>query len=74
MSVETSDVAVGRRSSLSATVLTPRVRRVLFIILLLGCTAIFMAPFLWLVSASLKVRADVFNSDIIILADHSQFI
>lgn len=65
MSVETSDVVVGRRSRLSATVFTPRVRRVLFIILLLGCTAIFMAPFLWLVSASLKVRADVFNSDII---------
>src|SRR5687768_6797695 len=39
--------------------------RALFLILLVICTAIFMAPFLWLVSASLKERADVFNSDLI---------
>lgn len=39
--------------------------RVLFLLLLGTCTVIFMAPFLWLLSASLKVRADVFNSDLI---------
>ena len=37
--------------------------KIAFIILLLGCTAIFFMPFVWLVSASLKVRADVFNND-----------
>lgn len=39
--------------------------RVLFMILLLGFTAIFFAPFVWLLSASLKPRADVFSSDLI---------
>jgi multiple sugar transport system permease protein len=39
--------------------------RVLFIALLLGFTAIFFAPFIWLISASLKPRAEVFNSDLI---------
>lgn len=43
--------------------LKKRVGRVLFTILLLCCTAIFMIPFVWLLSASLKQRADVFNSD-----------
>ena len=38
------------------------IRRILFIIVLLGFTALFLTPFLWLVSASLKTRADVFNS------------
>ena len=37
--------------------------KILFVILLVGCTVIFLIPFVWLVSASLKVRADVFNSD-----------
>jgi multiple sugar transport system permease protein len=37
------------------------VRRGIFIAILVGCTLIFMIPFLWLVSASLKQRADVFN-------------
>ncbi|MBK8020834.1 MAG: carbohydrate ABC transporter permease [Chloroflexi bacterium] len=40
-------------------------RRGVFIVLLIGCTLIFMSPFLWLLSASLKVRADVFNTDVI---------
>jgi multiple sugar transport system permease protein len=39
------------------------VRRVIFIALLIACTVIFLVPFLWLVSASLKVRADVFNNE-----------
>lgn len=65
MSTLTSEVAAGRQTSLLKTVFPPRVRQILFIVLLLGCTVIFMAPFLWLVSASLKVRADVFNSDIL---------
>lgn len=37
--------------------------KVVFIVLLIGCTIIFFTPFLWLVSASLKVRAEVFNSE-----------
>ena len=65
MSALTSEVPAGRQTSLLKTVFPPRVRQILFIVLLLGCTVIFMAPFLWLVSASLKVRADVFNSDIL---------
>src|SRR5690606_12335380 len=64
MSVMTGELAAGeRRMRLSR--LSLRVRRILFIVLLLGCTALFLAPFLWLLSASLKVRADVFNSDVI---------
>lgn len=39
--------------------------RALFIILLLGFTAIFFAPFVWLLSASLKPRAEVFSPDLI---------
>ena len=35
--------------------------RVLFIILLLGFTAVFFAPFVWLLSASLKPRSEVFS-------------
>lgn len=33
----------------------------LFILLLLACTALFLTPFLWLISASLKIRSEVFN-------------
>ncbi len=38
-------------------------KRIIFLALLAGCTVIFLIPFLWLLSASLKVRADVFNND-----------
>lgn len=38
--------------------------QILLISLLVICTIIFLAPFLWLVSASLKVRAEVFNTDL----------
>jgi multiple sugar transport system permease protein len=38
-------------------------RRILFIALLIGCTLLFMIPFLWLLSASLKIRSEVFNSE-----------
>ncbi len=41
------------------------VARVIFIALLIGCTIMFFAPFVWLVSASLKVRAEVFNNELI---------
>jgi multiple sugar transport system permease protein len=37
------------------------VKRALFLAILIGFTIIFILPFLWLVSASLKTRADVFN-------------
>jgi len=36
--------------------------RVFFLVLLTGCTALFLAPLVWLVSASLKTRAEVFSS------------
>jgi multiple sugar transport system permease protein len=39
--------------------------KAIFIVLLIGCTALFFAPFLWLVTASLKVRSEVFNSDLL---------
>lgn len=35
--------------------------RVLFVALLLGCSLVFLAPFAWLVSASLKLPSEVFN-------------
>lgn len=37
--------------------------KIVFIVLLFSCTVVFLIPFVWLVSASLKVRSDVFNSD-----------
>lgn len=39
------------------------IRRILFIIVLIGFTILFLTPFLWLVVASLKTRAEVFNSE-----------
>lgn len=41
------------------------VKRVLFVVLLVGCTIIFLAPLFWLISASLKVRSDVFSPSLI---------
>lgn len=37
--------------------------RLLFIVLLIGCSLMFLAPFAWLVSASLKVRSEVFGPE-----------
>ncbi len=43
----------------------PRARglgwRILFFLLLVGCTVLFLLPFAWLVSASLKLRSQVFD-------------
>ncbi len=39
------------------------VSRLIFFVLLIICTIMFLAPFVWLVSASLKPRADVFNPE-----------
>lgn len=41
------------------------VKRAIFILLLLVCTVIFLAPFVWLISASLKVRSEVFSFNFI---------
>lgn len=41
--------------------LRKRFWQVVFVVLLFVCTVIFLAPFVWLISASLKIRADVFN-------------
>ncbi len=49
---------VGKGSARGGRVL----ERALFLLVLLGCTVLFTAPFLWLVSASLKTRAEVFSS------------
>jgi multiple sugar transport system permease protein len=38
--------------------------RIVYLALLIVCTILFLAPFLWLVSASLKVRSEVFNSEL----------
>lgn len=38
-----------------------RLWQVVFIVMLFIVTVIFLAPFVWLISASLKLRADVFN-------------
>lgn len=37
--------------------------RLLFIALLIGCSIVFLAPFAWLISASLKVRSEVFSPE-----------
>ena len=39
------------------------VSRAVFLVLLSGCTVLFLAPFVWLVSASLKSRSEVFNNE-----------
>ncbi|HEX7001353.1 MAG TPA: carbohydrate ABC transporter permease [Trueperaceae bacterium] len=39
------------------------VGRGVFLALLSACTVVFLAPFAWLVSASLKSRSEVFNSE-----------
>lgn len=39
----------------------PLLRRLFFYALLVACSLLFLAPFLWLLSASLKVRSEVFN-------------
>ena len=41
------------------------VRRGLFVALLVGFTILFLYPFIWLLSASLKAGAEVFNSELI---------
>ncbi len=43
--------------------LRKQLSKILFIALLIGCTIIFLLPFAWLLSASLKVRSEVFNSE-----------
>ncbi len=46
----------------------PRVghlKQALFIVLLIGLSIIFIYPFLWLISASLKPRADVFDNRLV---------
>jgi len=50
-------VALPKRTT---TRITPG--RVFFLMLLTVCTALFLAPLVWLVSASLKTRAEVFSS------------
>jgi multiple sugar transport system permease protein len=40
-----------------------RINRAVFLVILAACTFIFLLPFVWLISASLKTRANVFNSD-----------
>ena len=42
-------------------VITPK--NIVFTIALVGVSAMFIFPFLWLLSASLKTRADVFNNE-----------
>jgi multiple sugar transport system permease protein len=49
----------GRRS------LAKKIERIVFLFLLSVSTVMFIAPFIWLVSASLKVRAEVFNSELL---------
>jgi multiple sugar transport system permease protein len=52
----------GGRSALTAPDIIKIVQRIMFLLLLVGCTILFLTPFLWLVSASLKVRSEVFGS------------
>ncbi len=45
--------------------LAKTVERFAFYSLLIFCTILFFAPFLWLLTASLKIRSEVFNSDLL---------
>jgi multiple sugar transport system permease protein len=51
----------GQRNMYREYELRKRFWQVVFVVLLFVCTVIFLAPFIWLLSASLKTRADVFN-------------
>ena len=51
----------GQRNMFREYELRKRFWQVVFVVLLFVCTVIFLAPFVWLLSASLKTRADVFN-------------
>jgi multiple sugar transport system permease protein len=51
----------GQRNLYREYELRKRFWQVVFVVLLFVCTVIFLAPFIWLLSASLKTRADVFN-------------
>lgn len=51
----------GQRNLYRQYELRKRFWQVVFVVLLFVCTVIFLAPFIWLLSASLKTRADVFN-------------
>ncbi len=44
---------------------TGHLRRALYLVILSGLAIIFIYPFVWAVSASLKPRAEVFNSELI---------
>lgn len=62
--VSESNITIDKtRQQPSPREIKSRPGRIVFIILLIVCTIIFLLPFVWLVSASLKVRADVFNSE-----------
>jgi multiple sugar transport system permease protein len=39
----------------------PLLARIIFFVLVLGCMALFFSPFIWLVMASLKERAQIFS-------------
>ncbi len=41
--------------------LKPIISKIIFTLILLFFTALFLVPFLWLISASLKIRSEVFN-------------
>ena len=40
-------------------------RRLLLIVLLTGCSVLFLVPFVWLISASLRPRAYVFDTSLL---------
>jgi len=69
MSASTSETLAEIRRQQARRLRQARIRqivaRVIFITLLIGCTLLFFAPFVWLVSASLKVRSEVFNNELI---------
>jgi multiple sugar transport system permease protein len=57
--------AVGVRAQpVAARRPTSAASRVVFLVLLFGATLIFVFPFIWLVSASLKTRQEVFNYEL----------
>jgi multiple sugar transport system permease protein len=64
MAVSSQSQAVAQAAPVASTgrpVHSP-LQRALFLALLAGCTLLFTLPFLWLVSASLKERSDVFST------------
>lgn len=53
------------QASTAGRPVTYYIKRIIFVVLLLSCTVAFIAPLIWLISASLKTRSNIFTPGLI---------